>query len=59
MPLSETREPNGLMGRLGLSLPAIDEAGTVEAENTEVDGDLALADAAGIAGRLRPIIPAK
>jgi hypothetical protein len=59
MPLSETREPNGLIGRLGLALPAIEDAGTAETENIEDDGDLALADAAGIAGRLRPIIPAK
>jgi hypothetical protein len=58
MPLSEARAPDGLIGRLGQALATIKDTEPA-AENADVDGDLALADAADIAGRLRPIIPAK
>jgi len=58
MPLSEARAPDGLIGRLGQALATIKDTEPA-AENTDVDGDLALADAADIADRLRPIIPAK
>jgi hypothetical protein len=59
MPLSETREPGGLIGRLGLALRKIEAGDAGTTENSGADEDFELDGAADIAVRLRPIIPEK